>query len=558
MLNSSASPNIILVGFPGTGKTAIGREVARLHGWGFVDNDVEIVRRSGRPIEAIFAQDGEPAFRRMEREVLAEACARRGVVIATGGGAMVDPANRELLRRAGVVVCLEASPETIVARLSAQQGESERDDGTLVRPLLAGADALERVRELKASRQAQYAQVHWTVHTDNLTVTEAASEVKRAWTQLQARVAGSVAPPDKALAAVVHSSAGACPIYVGWGIRERIGQWCHEAGLTTTAYLLSDETVHPKQGRAVQTALEAAGIPVHTLTVPPGEPSKALEMAGECYRWLAERRAERRDFLVAVGGGVVGDLGGFVAATFNRGIPFVQVPTSLAAMVDASIGGKTAVNLSTGKNLVGAFHQPRFVLADTATLATLPPRELASGWAEAIKHGLIMDAGLFDTFEEHAEGIAGLEQPLATEVIRRSMAIKAEVVSQDERETLGIRTLLNYGHTIGHGLETATEYGALLHGEAVAVGMAAAARISQGMGLIDAGTVARQDRLLTRFGLPVRYPQVDVDAVRRAMQVDKKVAAGAINWVLLEGVGRAVVRADVPAELVEAALRQVT
>ncbi len=558
MLNSSATPNIILVGFPGTGKTAIGREVARLHGWAFVDNDVEIVRRTGRPIEAIFAQDGEPAFRRMEREVLAEACARQGVVVATGGGAMVDPANRELLRRTGVVVCLEASPETIVARLSAQQGEPERDDGTLVRPLLAGADALERVRELKASRQALYAQAHWTVHTDNLTITEAASEVKRAWTQLQGRVADSGAPPDEALAAVVHSSAGACPIYVGWGIRERIGQWCREAGLTTTAYLLSDETVLPKQGRAVQTALEAAGIPVHMLTVPPGEPSKALEMAGECYRWLAERRAERRDFLVAVGGGVVGDLGGFVAATFNRGIPFVQAPTSLAAMVDASIGGKTAVNLSTGKNLVGAFHQPRFVLADTATLATLPPRELASGWAEAIKHGLIMDAGLFDTFEEHAEGIAGLEQPLATEVIRRSMAIKAEVVSQDERETLGIRTLLNYGHTIGHALETATEYGALLHGEAVAVGMAAAARISQGMGLIDAGTVARQDRLLTRFGLPVRYPQADVDAVRRAMQVDKKVAAGAINWVLLEGVGRAVVRADVPAELVEGALREVT
>ena len=558
MLNSSATPNIILVGFPGTGKTAIGREVARLHGWAFVDNDVEIVRRTGRPIEAIFAQDGEPAFRRMEREVLAEACARQGVVVATGGGAMVDPANRELLRRTGVVVCLEASPETIVARLSAQQGEPGRDDGTLVRPLLAGADALERVRELKASRQALYAQAHWTVHTDNLTVTEAASEVKRAWTQLQARVAGSAAPPDEALAAVVHSSAGTCPIYVGWEIRKRIGQWCHEAGLTSTAYLLSDETVLPKQGRAVQTALEAAGIPVHMLSVPPGEPSKALEMAGECYRWLAERRAERRDFLVAVGGGVVGDLGGFVAATFNRGIPFVQAPTSLAAMVDASIGGKTAVNLSTGKNLVGAFHQPRFVLADTATLATLPPRELASGWAEAIKHGLIMDAGLFDTFEEHAEGIAGLEQPLATEVIRRSMAIKAEVVSQDERETLGIRTLLNYGHTIGHALETATEYGALLHGEAVAVGMAAAARISQGMGLIDAGTVARQDRLLTRFGLPVRYPQADVDAVRRAMQVDKKVAAGAINWVLLEGVGRAVVRADVPAELVEGALREVT
>jgi 3-dehydroquinate synthetase len=226
-------------------------------------------------------------------------------------------------------------------------------------------------------------------------------------------------------------------------------------------------------------------------------------------------------------------------------------------MVDASIGGKTGLNLPQGKNLVGAFHQPRLVLADVQTLATLPRREMASGWAEAIKHGLILDAGLFDTFEEHAGAIAALERPLAEQVIRRSMAIKAYVVSRDERETLGIRTLLNYGHTVGHALEAATGYGRLLHGEAVAVGMAAAARISHGMGLLSAEAVERQDRLLARFGLPTRCPGVDRDAVRRAMGVDKKTAAGAIHWVLLEGIGRAVLRADVPSELVEQMLAEV-
>jgi 3-dehydroquinate synthase len=433
----------------------------------------------------------------------------------------------------------------------------------MVRPLLAAPDPLARVRELKASRQPAYALAHWTVHTDGLTTSQAAAEVVRAWELLRRVQPPAFSTPDASplgpdtLAAVVHSSAGSCPIYAGLGVMDRLGEICRRAGLATTAYLLSDEAVFRIHGRRAQAALEGADIPVHILSVPAGEASKSLETAAECYRWLAERRAERSHFLVALGGGVVGDLGGFVAATFNRGIPCVQIPTSLAAMVDASIGGKTAVDLPQGKNLVGAFHQPRFVLADVQTLTTLPQRELASGWAEAIKHGFILDADLFHTFEEHAEAIVRLEQPLAAQVIRRSAAIKADVVSRDERETLGIRTLLNYGHTVGHALEAATGYGALLHGEAVAVGMAAAARISRDMGLLSAADVERQDRLLQRFGLPTSYPGADREALRRAMGVDKKTAAGAIHWVLLEGMGRAVVRADVPEEAVEAALGEV-
>ena len=263
-------------------------------------------------------------------------------------------------------------------------------------------------------------------------------------------------------------------------------------------------------------------------------------------------------FVVGVGGGVVGDLAGYAAATFNRGLPLVQAPTSLAAMVDASIGGKTAVNLKAGKNLVGAFHQPRLVVAEVDALRTLPERELASGWAEAIKHGLILDEELFQTFEDHAEAICRLERPLADDVVRRSMAVKADVVSRDERETLGLRILLNYGHTIGHALEAATAYGELLHGEAVAIGMTAAVRISRGMGLIDDELVARQDALLRRFKLPTSFPGADRDAVRAAMSVDKKTSSGAIRWVLLEGVGRSVTRNDVPSEIVEDALAAVT
>ncbi|MDE2802674.1 MAG: 3-dehydroquinate synthase, partial [Chloroflexota bacterium] len=307
-----------------------------------------------------------------------------------------------------------------------------------------------------------------------------------------------------------------------------------------------------------QIALESADIPVHTFVVPAGENSKSLDTLALVYQWLAEQRAERGHFVVGLGGGVVGDLAGYAAATFNRGLPLVQAPTSLAAMVDASIGGKTAVNLEAGKNLVGAFHQPRLVVAEVDALDTLPERELASGWAEAIKHGLILDAELFETFEAHAEAICRLERPLADDVVRRSMAVKADVVSRDERETLGLRILLNYGHTIGHALEAATAYGELLHGEAVAIGMTAAVRISRAMGLIGDDLVDRQDALLRRFNLPTSFPGADRDAVRQAMSVDKKTSAGSIRWVLLDGLGRSLTRNDIPAEVVEDALAAVT
>ncbi|MBI4220328.1 MAG: 3-dehydroquinate synthase, partial [Chloroflexi bacterium] len=237
-------------------------------------------------------------------------------------------------------------------------------------------------------------------------------------------------------------------------------------------------------------------------------------------------------------------------ATWVRGIPIVQLPTSLAAMVDASIGGKTAVNLPEAKNMVGAFHQPRLVLADIAFLSTLSPRELASGWAEAIKHGFILDPQLVETFERHAGELKRLQGDEPVRVIRRSVAIKAEVVSADEFETGDTRVLLNYGHTIGHAIEAVTGYGKYLHGEAVAIGMSGAVRISQRVGLVSEELVRRQDQLLERFDLPLRAPGISAQAVLDATRSDKKTRGGSIRWVLLAGPGRAVTRWDVPEELV--------
>ncbi|MCE2404171.1 MAG: 3-dehydroquinate synthase [Dehalococcoidia bacterium] len=357
------------------------------------------------------------------------------------------------------------------------------------------------------------------------------------------------------LAAEVTHQGGRYQVLVGWGLLDDLGRRVADEGLKGPAYIVSDDRVFSPYGRLAQRSLEKAGIPTHCFIIPAGESSKTLEVAQGIYQWLVEMRAERRHPIVAVGGGVVGDLAGFVAATFLRGMPFVQVPTSMAAMVDASIGGKVAVDLPQGKNLVGSFYQPRLVLADVAALATLGKRELAEGWAEAIKHGLILDADLFAVFEEHAEDLMDLEPELSTDVIRRSVAIKARVVSEDEKETLGRRILLNYGHTIGHAIEAATGYGRYLHGEGVSVGMTGASIIGRELGLTDQGLVDRQRRVLERFGLPTGARDVEPDDLFRAMLLDKKTESGSIRWVMLEDVGRAVVTRDVPGELVERTVR---
>ncbi len=363
---------------------------------------------------------------------------------------------------------------------------------------------------------------------------------------------------DPNLAATVHHSGGSYPVVAGWDILDDLGERLVDVGVRGAAYIITDDNVMNPYGRRVQRSLQAAGVPTHCFIIPSGESSKSFELAQAIYQWLAERRAERGHTIVSVGGGVPGDLGGFVAATYLRGMAFVQVPTSMAAMVDASIGGKVAINLPAAKNLVGAFYQPRGVFADASALSTLGKRELAEGWAEAIKHGFILDAELVDVFEEHAEALMDVDPEISAEIIRRSMAIKADVVSQDERETLGIRILLNYGHTIGHALESSTEYGRFLHGEGVSVGMMGAARMAAEMGLMSPDIVDRQQRLLERFSLPISAPGVPTEDVLTAMSLDKKVQSGTNRWVMLEDVGQSVVRQDVPWELVERTVRDLT
>ncbi len=544
---------IYIAGFPGSGKTTAGKIVADVLDWSFIDVDREIVRRDGRTVVKIFDEDGEQGFRKMEHQVVFDFSQRKRTVVSLGGGSIAFPEIFAVMDKTGFIVTLDARPDVLFQRMQEQRKKIGEE---AVRPLLEGPDPLEHLIQHKERRQPAYALAHWTVHTDNLSVHEVAEEVVRAWRKMSAKGTSTGNPfagsPD--LAATVETSSGSCPLLVGWGLLPRLGELLKLAGVQGPVYFVSDTTVSGLYGDLAQQACREAGIVAHILSFPAGEQSKSLATATRLYQWLAELKAQRGHTVVALGGGVVGDLAGFVAATYNRGMGFVQVPTSLAAMVDASIGGKTAVDLPQAKNLVGAFYQPRMVVADVSILKTLSQRAIMEGWAEAIKHGLILDADLFSTFERHAERLLALEPELTTDVIRKSMAIKARVVSQDERETAGYRILLNYGHTIGHGLEAATEYGRFLHGEAVAVGMIGAARIGSRLEITPADVVERQEAVLKRFRLPVSAPGVDLDGVLAAMSLDKKAQGESLRWVLLEAVGRATVHTDVPQELVQEVL----
>ena len=347
------------------------------------------------------------------------------------------------------------------------------------------------------------------------------------------------------------------PIFVGYGLLDRLGEKLKEVGSSRVAIVISDGNVSRLYGDRVQEILKAAGFAVNSFVVRPGEETKSISTAIDIYNFLIKKRVERDDILIALGGGVIGDLAGFVAATYLRGIPWVQVPTSLVAMVDASIGGKVAVNHHEGKNLIGAFYQPNFVLVDTQTLATLPKRELTSGWAEVVKYGLILDKEFFEFLESNAGRLIKLEQDVVSKAIIRSASLKAQVVSQDEKER-GQRIILNYGHTVAHGLEAATQYSSFLHGEAVAIGMMGAAKLSQKSGILPTNVVKRQQSLLQKFGLPTTFSATGLAEIAKAMEVDKKTRAKKIRWVLLKDIGKTAIRANVAQQDVMAVLEELS
>nr|WP_267877336.1 bifunctional shikimate kinase/3-dehydroquinate synthase AroKB [Massilia mucilaginosa] len=537
------SENIFLVGLMGAGKTTIGRILARKLGKRFVDSDHEIEARTGATIPWIFEIEGEASFRRREAEVIRDLTAQDGLVLATGGGAVLDPASRAYLKQRGRVVYLRASVNSIMLRTTHDKS----------RPLLQTADPRKKLEELTAQREPLYREIaDLVIDTGRPNVQ---SMVQTILTQLSAlgpaaaRTArGSNMPPSQASQASPVPNTEPSRIFLNVDLGERSYPITIGAGLLSDPALLerhiagrkvaivTNTTVAPLYLERVAAPLRASGRDVLEIVLPDGEQFKSWDSLMTIFDALLEHKCDRKTTMVALGGGVIGDLTGYAAASYMRGVPFVQMPTTLLSQVDSSVGGKTGINHPLGKNMIGAFYQPRAVLADTASLDTLAPRELSAGLAEVIKHGAIIDAAFFDWIEANIGKLMARDPAALAHAISRSCEIKADVVRQDEREG-GLRAILNFGHTFGHAIEAGMGYGAWLHGEAVGCGMVMAADLSHRLGLVDAATVARMRALVAAAGLPTVAPDLGTERWLELMEVDKKNEGGAIKFILMKPLG---------------------
>ena len=341
----------------------------------------------------------------------------------------------------------------------------------------------------------------------------------------------------------VKLGANSYEVYVGAGLLARTGQWLKEKRLSRKLVIITDPTVDRLYTETLKRNLARDGFSVNLLLVSEGEGQKSLETAGRLYQKLTDCHAERMTPILALGGGVIGDLTGFVAATYLRGVPFIQIPTTLLAQVDSSTGGKVAVDHGKLKNKIGMFYQPKLVIADTDTLNTLPASQLTNGLAEVIKSAAILDKKFFDYIAANIDRIKTLEDEALEEVVYRSIRIKADVVEKDEKD-LGLRSILNYGHTIGHALESVSNFG-LDHGKAVAIGMIAAARISNKLGFLDRNEVIRLKRVIETAGLPTQVPKLDTEEIMEAIRHDKKVKQGKVRFALLKAIGEVFITDEV-------------
>ena len=531
--------SIVLVGLMGAGKTSIGRRLAARLGLPFHDADMEIELAAGCTISELFARFGEAEFRAGERRVIRRLLAGEPMVLATGGGAFMDPDTRATIRREAVSLWLRAPLPTLVRRV-AQRSH---------RPLLAGGDPASILQALMDKRHPIYAESDIVVDCTDESPEHTTSRVVDALVNFHA-------PRRLSLAL----STGSYDVVVGEGLLERAGGLLAPVLPQKRCMIVTDSIVAPLHLATLRRGLSDAGFDSHAIIVPPGERAKSLEQYGSVVDQMLEARAERRTAVIALGGGVVGDLAGFAAATVMRGLPFVQIPTTLLSQVDSSVGGKTGINTQHGKNLLGAFYQPRMVLADTATLATLPPRELRAGYAEIAKAGLIGDAAFFHWCESHAHAVVGGDRHVQAEAVLRACAFKAQVVGDDEREEKpnNGRALLNLGHTFGHAIEAECGYGQVLHGEAVATGIGLAFQLATLLGEVSQADTDRVIGHLNSVGLPGEMSMLNrkLSAARlmHHMSRDKKMRDGAIHLILPRGIGQCHTTSTTPPDLIRQTL----
>jgi shikimate kinase / 3-dehydroquinate synthase len=566
----------------GSGKSTVGKALAKKLNKRFIDSDHEIEVRTGTSISMIFEVEGEAAFRQREVDVIRDLTAQDGIVLATGGGAVLSPESRRYLHSRGTVIYLRASIHSILHRT--------RNDRS--RPLLRTEDPRKKLEELEAQRDPLYREVaHVTIDTGR-------PNVQYLVQTILSRLGIELAEPDAAANASFSSSSPAlsaqAPSSQIMSTQEnsptlaRAANNVHDAAnssfqilnvdlgersypISIGASLLSNASVISAQIKGervaivtntvvaplyldvLKNALDVAGKQVISIVLPDGEDQKNWASLMLVYDALLSNKCDRKITLVALGGGVIGDLTGFAASSYMRGVPFVQVPTTLLSQVDSSVGGKTGINHPLGKNMIGAFYQPQAVIADTSTLLTLPDTELSAGLAEVIKHGAIIDAPFFDWIEANIDKLRAKDLSALAYAISRSCEIKADVVRQDEREG-GLRAILNFGHTFGHAIESGLGFGTWLHGEAVGCGMVMAADLSCRLGYLDEASKLRITRLVKAAGLPTVAPDLGEERWLELMQVDKKNEGGKITFILLKPLGTSIIT-NVPQEVLLQTLR---
>ncbi len=536
--------HIFLYGPPGSGKSTIGSILARRLDMPFADLDALIETAAGKPIRAIFAEQGEPAFRALESAELARVIEGAPTVIGLGGGALLKPENRAMAEAAGDVLCFDADAATLAARVARAPG---------VRPLLqtgTGTDPEKKtlpgkpVAQLLAERAGHYASFARRVKVSDRPPEQTADAAQAALGLY--RVSGMGTPYS---------------VRVGAGLIESLGRFFRELDGGGRAVIVGDTNTLPLYGERAASSLRAQGVTVSLADIPAGEAHKTAATLSALWSAFLKAGIERGDTVIALGGGVVGDLTGFAAATWLRGVRWISLPTTLLAMVDSGIGGKTGADLPEGKNLVGAFHPPSLVLADTATLSTLPVRELRCGLAESIKHAVIGDPGLLDLLPRFGFCRAAAAQAACecldgadwlAYFVARAMAVKVNIIREDPFEK-GRRAALNLGHTIGHGIEQASGF-TVQHGEAVAIGTVLEARLAERLGLAEPGLADKLAGVFASLGLPAAMPHgLDTASVQAAMRHDKKNAGGKARFALPAAIGE--VRTGIAVD--DAAVREI-
>lgn len=534
-MSTARSGNIYLVGFMGAGKSSLGRALAARLGMPFVDTDQLIEQLTGRTIADLFAREGEGHFRQIERQVIETVSSQAGQVVAVGGGAVMDNESWRRLQESGTTVYIKCAPSLLTQRLA----------GDRARPLLQGREGEERslaIAGLLAEREPRYCQAKVVLSVDETATLEGMVS------QLLAVLGKGMETIDVKVASCTY------PVHVAAGLLARVGELLAPYLAGRRVALVTDSNVAPLYAATVSQSLRAAGAEVTQYILPAGEASKSLRCCQWLWGKLLEDRLDRSATVVALGGGVVGDLAGFVASTYLRGVDLVHIPTTLIAQVDSALGGKTGVNHPAAKNIVGTFYHPRCVLIDPAALATLKSRDLRAGFAEVLKYAIVAHPALFRVVREKLDSLLGLqdEKTLAW-VISECCQVKARIVGRDEREQ-GMRRVLNFGHTIGHALEAATKFRTLRHGEAVLVGMRGAAYLSAQRGLLPGEQFREVRKLLDRLPCPVDLSRIAPSAVIEFVAADKKHFARTLHFVGLRGIGWPQVITDVTEQELMAAI----